>query len=45
MVVSGIAHAICGLGHASTIMTANIYYHELKGEKAAALSRKPILTL
>ena len=33
------------LGHASTIMTANNYYHELKGEKAVALSRKPMLTL
>jgi len=33
------------LGHASTIMTANNYYHELKGEKAAALRRKPMLTV
>ena len=33
------------LGHASTIMTANNYYHELKGEKAVALSRKPMLAL
>ena len=33
------------LGHASTIMTANTYYHELKGEKAAALSRKPVLAV
>lgn len=32
------------LGHASTVMTANTYYHELKGEKAVALSRKPMLT-
>ena len=31
------------LGHASTQMTANVYYHELKGEKTAALSRKPKL--
>jgi len=33
------------LGHASTQMTANVYYHELKGEKAVALSRKPLLPL
>jgi len=33
------------LGHASTQMTANVYYHELKGEKAVALSRKPMLAL
>ena len=33
------------LGHASTQMTANVYYHELKGEKAVALTRKPMLTL
>jgi integrase len=33
------------LGHASTVMTANTYYHELKGEKVAALSRKPMLAL
>jgi integrase len=32
------------LGHASTVMTANVYYHELKGEKATALTRKPVLT-
>jgi integrase len=33
------------LGHASTKMTADTYYHELKGEKVIALSRKPVLTL
>jgi integrase len=33
------------LGHSSTQMTANVYYHELKGEKEIALSRKPILTI
>jgi len=33
------------LGHASTVMTANVYYHELKGEKATALTRKPALTV
>ena len=33
------------LGHSSTVMTANTYYHELKGEKAVALTRKPILAL
>ena len=33
------------LGHSSTRMTADIYYHELKGEKALALTRKPVLTL
>lgn len=33
------------LGHASTVMTANVYYHELKGEKALALTRKPVLSI
>jgi integrase len=33
------------LGHSSTQMTANVYYHELKGEKAVALSRKPVLAV
>ncbi len=33
------------LGHSSTRMTASTYYHELKGEKATALSRKPVLTI
>lgn len=32
------------LGHSDTQMTANVYYHELKGEKALALTRKPVLT-
>ena len=32
------------LGHSNTRMTADIYYHELKGEKAIALTRKPILS-
>lgn len=30
------------LGHSNTKMTADIYYHELKGEKMSALERKPI---
>lgn len=33
------------LGHANTKMTADIYYHELKGEKILALERKPQLSL
>ena len=33
------------LGHSNTKMTADIYYHELKGEKAAALTRKPVLSM
>ena len=33
------------LGHASTVMTANVYYHELKGERVIALTRKPVLTV
>lgn len=33
------------LGHSNTKMTADIYYHELKGEKAAALTRKPVMTM
>jgi integrase len=33
------------LGHSSTRMTASTYYHELKGEKALALARKPVLTI
>lgn len=33
------------LGHSNTKMTADIYYHELKGEKALALTRKPTLTV
>jgi integrase len=32
------------LGHSSTRMTASTYYHELKGEKALALARKPVLS-
>ena len=31
------------LGHSSTRMTADIYYHELKGEKILALDKKPTL--
>lgn len=31
------------LGHSTTIMTANVYYHELKGEKERALAVKPRL--
>lgn len=33
------------LGHSNTKMTADTYYHELKGEKALALTRKPVLAL
>ena len=33
------------LGHSTTKMTADVYYHELKGEKALALTRKPVLSL
>lgn len=33
------------LGHSTTKMTADVYYHELKGEKAVALTKKPTLTL
>lgn len=32
------------LGHSTTRMTADTYYHELKGEKLRALERKPNLT-
>ena len=31
------------LGHSTTIMTADVYYHELKGEKERALAVKPRL--
>jgi integrase len=31
------------LGHSSTSMTADTYYHELKGEKERALAQKPML--
>ena len=31
------------LGHSSTSMTADTYYHELQGEKERALTRKPML--
>ena len=31
------------LGHSNTKMTADIYYHELKGEKMSALNKKPSL--
>ena len=31
------------LGHSSTRMTADTYYHELQGEKERALSAKPQL--
>jgi Site-specific recombinase XerD len=33
------------LGHSNTKMTADVYYHELKGEKALALTRKPVLAI
>jgi integrase len=36
--------AVSGLlGHSSTRMTADIYYHELKGEKVRSLTCKPVL--
>lgn len=31
------------LGHSTTVMTADVYYHELKGEKKRALAAKPRL--
>ena len=31
------------LGHSTTVMTADVYYHELKGEKERALAVKPRL--